>query len=97
MSRRFQFSLIWFVIGLLAIMGTVISWLERAANQKRLAEQSQQLDNLSERVDAMANESKKSESELRDLIRRMGQRPPRGKIEETYDKFDVPNGTIERD
>ena len=28
--------------------------------------------------------------------KRLRQRPPRGKIEETYDKFDAPDGTIER-
>jgi hypothetical protein len=95
MSRRFQFSLILLAAALLAV-GQVVIWFDRAADRHRLAEQSQQIYGLGKRLDTLAGELKQSEAELGDQIRRMGQRPPRGKIEETYDKFDVPQDIIER-
>lgn len=90
MPRRFQFSLIWVVIAILATVGIVVDRFERSANRRHQAEQSRELESLAKRVEVLTNETKKTEAELQDQIRRMSQRPPRGKIEDTLDKFDDP-------
>ena len=95
MSRRFQFSFA-IIAAAMLVVGILVNWFERAADRRRLAEQARQVDALDDRMHLLAIEMDKLKADLQDRIRRMGQRPPRGKIEDTYDKVDAPNDFIEQ-